>query len=199
MKVVFLVFTPSRRRMACRDIAWVAEHGAQPVLVTVGFESWPEIDARTEVIDLSERESRQLLPRAQRVVLFRMPRLTFRLLAALLRRIGRVPVAGRYARSLLLRIPAAVKRSDKAARAIRRRAYQPAYNHLRPYLLWRLARRTVVPELALQPGDQVVVGDTVAISLGWHIARRHPDVRVVFSLDRTAFTEGRDEPTPVSA
>ena len=37
----------------------------------------------------------------------------------------------------------------------------------------------------MSSADQVVVQDAAAITLGWHLARRHPDLDVAFTLDRS--------------
>jgi hypothetical protein len=59
------------------------------------------------------------------------------------------------------------------------------YRLLRPYILWRVADRQVLPGVGVESADQVVVQDAAAITLGWHLARRYPDLDVAFTLDRS--------------
>lgn len=69
------------------------------------------------------------------------------------------------------------------------------YKLVRPYALWRSARRSAVRRLDFDAIEQVVVFDSHAIPIGWHLARRRPQLPVGFELDRTPFA-GRE---PVAA
>ncbi|WP_067070081.1 hypothetical protein [Carbonactinospora thermoautotrophica] len=191
MKIVFLAFTTTRSEGVCNDLAWVADQGDEAVLVTVRFQSWPEVDPRARVIDLADGEARHPIPRIERLILFRIPRLGFRFLAAVLRRIGRIPVLGRPARSAGGKVPAMLQRYERFGITVHRRAYLPVYRHLRPYVLWRVARKAALRQLGLDSADLVVVADTAALPLGWHIARRYPDLPVKFTLDRTLWEKQR--------
>jgi hypothetical protein len=187
MKVVFLAFNEKRFTAAIRDMGWAAENGAEVVVVTINATSWPATDRRVKMMDIGGEEARHPLPRMVHTVLFWIPRRTLRLLARVLGRLGRVRGVGRPARLLRPHVVSAMKRSDRAARVFRARAYYPLYRQLRPYILSRVARKHVIPALQLQPGDHVVVCDTAAVPLAWHIARQYPAVRVAFSLEGTPF------------
>ena len=63
------------------------------------------------------------------------------------------------------------------------------YRLVRPYALWRSARRRVVGRLDWSAVEQVVVCDSHAIPIAWHVARKHPDLTVGFELDRTPFLD----------
>jgi hypothetical protein len=72
---------------------------------------------------------------------------------------------------------------------------------LRPYILWRVADRQVLPRVGVSSADQVVVQDAAAITLGWHLARRYPDLDVAFNLDRSRIPRvpgAPAEPVPIT-
>jgi hypothetical protein len=64
------------------------------------------------------------------------------------------------------------------------------YRLVRPYAMWRTARRRVVGNRLDWNGvEQIVVFDSHAIPMGWHLARKHPKVPVGFELDRTPYLD----------
>ncbi len=67
------------------------------------------------------------------------------------------------------------------------KVYAKLYKIVRPYVLWRVARKTAVRELDWPRVGQLVVCDSHAIPIAWHLARRHPAVTVGFELDRSPF------------
>ena len=71
------------------------------------------------------------------------------------------------------------------------------YKLVRPYTMWRRARRKVLGGLDLAAVEQVVVCDSHAIPIAWHLARRYPDLTVGFELDRTPYLDAPslDAPT----
>ena len=88
------------------------------------------------------------------------------------------------------------RRYERAADLVHRKLFLRLYKAVRPYLLWRVARRDVLPLLDLASVREVVVADSHAIPLGWHLARLHPELKIGFSLDRSTYT---DEPEGVAA
>ncbi len=70
---------------------------------------------------------------------------------------------------------------------VHRRLFLPGYRVLRPYLLWRVARRDLLPGLDPAVLSEVVVVDAQAVPLGWRLARSHPGLKVSLSLDRAAY------------
>jgi hypothetical protein len=70
-----------------------------------------------------------------------------------------------------------------------RKLYTKVYRLLRPYVLWRVARRAAVRGLDFTAVEQLVICDSHAIPIGWHLAKRHPQLPVGFELDRAPFQE----------
>ena len=79
-----------------------------------------------------------------------------------------------------------VRRVSKAAYT---KGYAKIYRLLRPYVMWRAARTTVVRELDWNSVEQLVICDSHAIPIGWHLAKRHPRLTVGFELDRAPYGE----------
>lgn len=77
-----------------------------------------------------------------------------------------------------------VRRVSKAAYT---KGYAKIYRLLRPYVMWRAARGTVVRKLDWNGVDQLVICDSHAIPIGWHLAKRHPRLTVGFELDRAPY------------
>jgi hypothetical protein len=77
-----------------------------------------------------------------------------------------------------------VRRVSKAAYT---KGYAKVYRLLRPYVMWRAARTTVVRKLDWNTVEQLVICDSHAIPIGWHLAKRHPKLTVGFELDRAPF------------
>lgn len=66
------------------------------------------------------------------------------------------------------------------------RLYAKLYRLLRPYVLWRVARRGAARSVDWNAIEQLVICDSHAIPIGWHLAKRHPELTVGFELDRAA-------------
>ena len=84
----------------------------------------------------------------------------------------------------LARLGRLVRRVSGAAYT---KGYAKIYRLLRPYVMWRAARGTVVRELDWSAVDQLVICDSHAIPIGWHLAKRHPRLTVGFELDRAPY------------
>lgn len=187
MMVLFLALTATRARAISRQSHFLLERGVDVVLVTTNPDPWYAehgLDARVQVHALRSGEGRQIVPRAERVLVFRIPRGVFRRLRRLP---GRAGAASR----------AVERRYERAADLFHRKVFQRLYTVFRPYLLWRVARREVLSRIDMAAVTEVVVGDSHAIPLGWHIARANPSVQVSFSLDRSAYGAA-DQPAAAS-
>lgn len=69
-------------------------------------------------------------------------------------------------------------------------AYKAAnrvYKVARPVLLWRAAESEVAGWFDWSDVDEVILADSHAVPLGWHLARRHPDLTINFALDRAKY------------
>lgn len=93
----------------------------------------------------------------------------------------------------LFRLGRLVKRVSGAAY----RLYAKFYRLLRPYVMWRVARRGAVRQIDWSSVEQLVICDSHAIPIGWHLAKRNPKLTVGFELDRTPYAER--EPVPAAA
>jgi hypothetical protein len=58
---------------------------------------------------------------------------------------------------------------------------------VRPWLLWRVARRDPGGALVGPATERVVVYDTYAVPTAWHLGRRHPRLEITLGLDRAAY------------
>jgi hypothetical protein len=191
MKVVFAALASGRRKAVRNEMAWVADHGDEVQLVTIKREVWPEIDDRIKVIELTEGEGRHPIPRSERVLVFRIPRLLFGGPAQALSAFAKVPVAGLPAKALLPAARAVQRAQERVSMAVHTKVYLRFYKIVRPYILWRVARRDAVPHLGMDGVDLLIVTDAAAIPLGWHLARRYPELKVHFSLDRSIWENRR--------
>jgi hypothetical protein len=199
-KVVVIALNHRRHRAISSEAAWALDHGVEVHLVTVSAEQWPFMDPRVRVHELRQGEGAHPVPRIERLIVFRAPRALFTRADAVLARLARTPAKPVAAPAL------AVERAlragyEKVARAFHRRLFVRFYRLLRPYILWRVADRQVLPEVGVSRADQVVVQDAAAITLGWHLARRYPDLDVAFTLDRSRIPRvpgAPAEPVPIT-
>ncbi|MBR7832618.1 hypothetical protein KDL01_05070 [Actinospica durhamensis] len=106
------------------------------------------------------------------------------------------PLGTAEARHPLARLGRVIRKVNKA---LDTKLYSKVYRLLRPYVLWRVARRSVLREVAWPGVGQLVIGDSHAIPIAWHLARRHPELPVGFELDRTPYAELKAEAAPDAA
>jgi len=71
--------------------------------------------------------------------------------------------------------------------ALYTKVFSKFYRLLRPYVMWRVARREVVRQVDWSTVEQLVICDSHAIPIGWHLAKRHPKLTVGFELDRAPY------------
>ncbi|MBS2966048.1 hypothetical protein KGA66_23590 [Actinocrinis puniceicyclus] len=97
------------------------------------------------------------------------------------------------------RHPAA--RLGRAVRRVSAAAYTKVfgkfYRLLRPYVLWRVVRADVLRQVDWAAVEQLVICDSHAIPIGWHLARRHPGLSVGFELDRGPYLDREPVCAPV--
>jgi len=67
--------------------------------------------------------------------------------------------------------------------------YDKFYRLLRPYVMWRVARAGAVKQVDWSAVEQLVICDSHAIPIGWHLAKRRPALTVGFELDRAPYAE----------
>jgi hypothetical protein len=63
------------------------------------------------------------------------------------------------------------------------------YKLVRPYAMWRAARKQALRAVDWTAVEQAVISDSHAIPIGWHLARRYPDLAVAFELDRATYLD----------
>jgi glycogen(starch) synthase len=66
----------------------------------------------------------------------------------------------------------------KASSWTDRRIYNRWYSITRPWILWRITRRDVLPKLDPARTRRVVVHGVPGVTIGWRLAKRWPDVPV---------------------
>jgi glycogen(starch) synthase len=189
MRIVVIALNTRRALAVAQECAWALDHGAEVHLITVTAATWPDLDPRLRVHELRLGEGRLLLPRGERVLVFVLPRRILGGMRKVLVSLSRTP-ARVVARPMLAAVASTEKVHQRVADAFHRRVFVKFYSVLRPWLLWRIANRRILPGLDLPTVDQVVVQDPAALPLGWNIARRHQDLRVAFELDRSRFPAG---------
>lgn len=82
--------------------------------------------------------------------------------------------------------------------ALYTKVFSKFYRLLRPYVMWRVARREVVRQVDWSSVEQLVICDSHAIPIGWHLARRHPQLTVGFELDRAPYAAASVLSAPAS-
>jgi hypothetical protein len=183
MKVLILALHPTRRAAVLSDSTYLLEHGAHITLITVAAGSWRDLDPRVQIIDVSEVERAHPIPRGVRILLFAIPRRGFALLRRLIHASSRTPTtmpASRFART--------VDRADtfwqRTAQALHRRFLKHLYRDLFPWVVWRVARRRILPGIRPHELDLVLVADASSVPIAWHLARHYPELHISFSLAR---------------
>lgn len=186
MTVVFLALTGLRATAVVAQSDLLLQHGTEVSLVTADRAAFEAAGLHERVRVLAVEEQDTLLWRAEGVVVRRVPEAVASAAAAVLR-----PRRPAWAE----RVTAV---QTKGSNVLHHTAFLKPYKLVRPYVLWRAAVRTVVPQLDLGPDDEVVVVDSQAIPMAWRLARRHPWLRVGFALDRDRYVP-RDPATPAEA
>ena len=82
--------------------------------------------------------------------------------------------------------------------ALYTKVFSRFYRLLRPYVMWRVARREVVRQVDWSGVEQLVICDSHAIPIGWHLAKRHPRLTVGFELDRAPYAAASVLSAPAS-
>lgn len=86
-----------------------------------------------------------------------------------------------------------LNRFGRAVRGVSAAAYtkvfSKVYRLLRPYVMWRVTRKQVIRQVDWSAVEQLVICDSHAIPIGWHLAKRHPGLTVGFELDRTPYAD----------
>jgi glycosyltransferase involved in cell wall biosynthesis len=154
----------------------MTEQGYGVDLVTADQVSprWVADDDRVRVYSVESAEARRLVMRAERLLVFKVPGKVISVALALARR--------RRALWPELAVLRAQHLNRRVARFVHLKVFRRCYNVVRPLILWRIARREVLPQLDLAKTGRVVVSGASGVAIGWRLARRYPDLTVTTSM-----------------
>ncbi|MEN3610731.1 glycosyltransferase family 4 protein [Plantactinospora sp. ZYX-F-223] len=144
-------------------------------------EAWSRarLDERVRIHALTAAENRRLLLWTEQLLVFRIPgKLLYgaQRVARRVHRLGPEVAIGRLRRW-----------HQRGARGVHNKIFFPGYLMLRPFILWRITRRVVLPRLDLAHTRGVVISGSYGTTIGWRLARRYPELAVTTSL--TAFRD----------
>lgn len=184
--VLVVSVTKGRRKGVVDDIRYILDTGSRVTFLCMRASEWPELEGQVEFSEVETAEVRHPLLRVERGLVFTLPNLILRYVAAVFRRARAVPGAKAPAQAAYQGTAEVKRRYNKLGRAFHNRLFMRGYRAIRPWVLWRSTRRVLLPDLDLSSIDLVVLTDAQAVSIGWHLARARPDLPVTFSLDRSA-------------
>ncbi|MEV5445763.1 hypothetical protein AB0N23_24975, partial [Streptomyces sp. NPDC052644] len=182
-RAVVLALTPAKPRRIVDFANHLVAKGAEVTLVTATAPAlWDrlELDPSVPVVSVADAEKKLRIPRAERFLVYRAPR-------AVLRRARRIAAKNREAIGPELAVATVQRAHTKVANAFHKKVFNRTYREVRPQLFARIAKRRVLPELALEKIDTVFVSDINSTVTGWKWAKSHPHLKVTTSLDRTAY------------
>jgi hypothetical protein len=196
MNLVAISLGTARQRQIEADIAKALELGWTVDLVVTKTAPWVDVPAEVTIHPVGDRESRHVLLRTERFLVLRAPRLVYEFVRRILSVLERV-TPGRIGRRVR-RAQGWWKRrwivTREGTARFHKERWGLLYANVRPFVLWRTARRHVLA--GLHAPDLVVVGDGLSSPVGWHLIRRYPAAGVGFSLaeaeeDRARARQGR--------
>lgn len=181
MRLLAVSLGTSRRAQIEKDIAEALKLGWSVDLVVTKAGPWAAVPAEVRRHELGEREGQHPILRLERLLVLSAPRLVYEFVRRVLSVLSRAP--GRPGRSMK-RLQGLWKQAWIAAREgtarFHKERWGAAYGQVRPFVLWRTARRHVVPQLPV--ADFIVVGDGLSAPIGWQLVRRWPHAGVGFNL-----------------
>ena len=184
MSALVLSLSTARAAQVRHDIDLLEAAGHDVELIVTKGERWDDLPKSVIVHSLDTVEYRHPVLRAERFVVLTLPRLVYTAVAKVLTLLARVlpgPIGRRMARvggqwkRLWIRTREGTKRFHKEKWAV-------WYGHVRPWFLWRITRRHVVPELAGN-WDVILVADALSTPVGWQLAQTAPSASVGFTLE----------------
>jgi glycosyltransferase involved in cell wall biosynthesis len=184
--VLVVSVTRGRRKGVVDDIRYILDTGSQVTFLCMRASEWPELEGQVTFAEVGTAEARHPLLRAERSVVIKLPNLLLRYTAGVFRRLGRLPGAGGPARAAVTGTGQVRSRYNRLGYAFHNRVFMKGYRAIRPWVLWQSARSDLLPDIDVDAVDLVLLADAQAVSIGWHLAKRRPDLPVTFSLDRSA-------------
>lgn len=192
MRALILSLSTARAAQVAADVDRLLADGYSIEVVTTKAQDFEHLPPEVEVHQLTDAERGHPLLRAERFLVLVLPRWVYTAVARVLRLAARL-LLGRLGRRVD-RLGGVWKRRWIATREATRRFHKERwgrwYSYVRPWFLWRVARRKVLPRLN-SSWDVIVVADALSTPIGWKLARRHPTASVGFSLEE-ALDAGAD-------
>lgn len=174
-----------RRQGVLADVRYILSTGSTVTMMAMRSTDWPELEGLVDFAEVVTAEARHPLPRTERALVFKTPNRVFRTVIKLCGRAAKVPGGTRPARVVVKGTQTAQQGYGKVSGAFHNRVFMKGYRAIRPWVLWRATRSTLLPTMDLDGVDLVLLSDAQAVSIGWHLAKLRPDLPVVFSLDRS--------------
>lgn len=189
-RITVVAINPPASGRTRRYINTVRERGYGVDLIALDPAKWAEhrFDDGVRIHGIGATEERRLTRRLERAVTVSLPRWALGFARA---RVSRLPAPLPEALAIT-----AQRGHRRVADKFNRKVYDRWYNTVRPRILWRIARREVLPKLDGTRTRQVVVHGTPGVTIGWRLAKRWPDVPVSTSLTPPpkATSAGRETP-----
>src|SRR3954467_6794603 len=101
--VLVVAVTRGRRKGVVDDVRYILDTGSQVTFVCMRSSDWPELEGQVTFSEVEEAELRHPLLRAEQGLVVGLPNFLLRGVAAVFRRLGRVPGAGAPARAAIAR------------------------------------------------------------------------------------------------
>lgn len=186
MRVVIVSLGTARQEQVLADAAAVVEAGGSVELLVTKVEPWDGLPEGVRTHAVGTVEAKHPLLRVERTIVLRLPRVIYRIGAKVVSLLARILPGrlGRMADGLGRRWKGAWLATKARTTRFHKERFGGWYARVRPWVLWRAARRRVVPRLELDrhPPDLIIVADGLSTPIGWHLARRYPAAGVGFSL-----------------
>ena len=171
-RIAVVAISPPSLQSARRYVAGVRERGYGVDLIALDRSHWDRFaaDEGVRVHLIGEVEERRFTRRLERAAVTSLPRWALGFVRA---RTRSVPSPMPEALAIF------AQRGHRAvADRINRRIYNPYYAVVRPRILWRIARRQVLPDLDIKRTRRVVVIGPAGVTIGWGLARKYPSIKV---------------------
>ncbi|MFC1416587.1 glycosyltransferase family 4 protein [Streptacidiphilus cavernicola] len=182
-RAVVLALTPPAPERTAQFANELVQRGVQVTVVTARSRSlWDKagLDPRTAFVTIEKADKGQLVPRAERFVVYSAPRRIIGKARRVAARQG--SLSPEYAMTRVSRA------HTKAADGFHDHLFQPVYTQARPLMLARLARRGALPGIDLSATDHVFVADNNSVATGWAWAKKYPHLTVTKRLRSDVYT-----------
>ncbi|MEV7622324.1 glycosyltransferase family 4 protein [Actinoplanes sp. NPDC089786] len=171
-RITLVAIDPPAPRTARRFISDLRERGYAVDVIASKPDSfkWFADDDGVKVYGVGEAEEHRFPHRLEHVVVKGFPR----------RALGYLRARAKDVRDPMPEALAiAAQRGHKyVADRVQGRIYNPYYSVVRPRVMWKIARRRVLPKLDLRHTRRIVVYGIAGVTIGWGLARQNPSIVV---------------------